>query len=52
MLSSYNLCTTLRCLPDAGGLRDQAAEWVAFADVFAATESEYRRSQQNKHQRR
>ena len=44
-LSSYNLCKTLTCLPEDGGLLDQSAEWVAYAGVFASTEAEYEKSQ-------
>jgi hypothetical protein len=46
--SSYQLCKHLTCLPDAGGLLDQDAEWVAFAGVFAATEADYQESQKPK----
>ena len=43
--SSYQLCKHLTCLPDAGGLLDQDAEWVAFAGIFANAEADYRESQ-------
>lgn len=44
-LSTYNRCRHLRCLPREGGLLDQDAEWVAFADIFAAAEADYQESQ-------
>jgi hypothetical protein len=44
-LSSYNLCKSLNCLPDDGGLLDQGAEWVAFATVFSNAEAELDASQ-------
>lgn len=48
LLSSYQMCRHLNCLPGDGGLSDQDAEWVAFAGVFAATEVEYEESQRRK----
>ena len=48
MLGSYNLCQALGCLPEAGGLLDQSAEWVAYAGVFAAAEAEFRLSRETK----
>lgn len=44
-LSSYNLCKTLTCLPEPGGLNDQDARWVALATAFAGAEAEYRDDQ-------
>lgn len=43
MLNSYNLCKSLGCLPEAGGLLDQAANWVWYATIFGNCEAEYAR---------
>jgi hypothetical protein len=40
-MNRYNLCKTLGALPLAGGLVDQDADFVIFAGVFAAAESEH-----------
>lgn len=43
MMGLYNLCRSLDCLPDAGGILDQPADWVEFAVAFANAEAEHNR---------
>lgn len=44
MLSLYQMCQSMRSLPDAGGLLDMRADHYAYFQAFSGAESEYENS--------
>ena len=41
MLSLYNLCKSMRSLPESGGLLDMRADHYSYFEAFASAEAEY-----------
>jgi len=41
LIGLYNMCRHLNTLPDAGGLLDQRADYVAYFAIFGAAENEH-----------